>query len=115
MNAAAPLQQPTEKPFADTYAKERQPYRLSAVIQQMRGDARETDENLEAAITEIYLALEDGKITEGEAYKILRPLILAFKTNANHLNALNLLDESGSEPALREVERTQAKKRKVRR
>lgn len=108
MNAAQPLQ-----PYTDSKPKERQPYRLSAVIQSMRADARDTDEQLEVAITELYLALEDGKVTEAEAYKVLRPLVLAFRTNANQLNALNLLDESGSEPALREVERTAAKRRKA--
>lgn len=102
---------PSSQPYADTKPRERLPYRLGAVIQQMRDDARDTDASIEAAISELYVALEDGKVTEAEAYKVLRPLIQAFKKNANQLNALNLLDESGSEPALREVERTRAKER----
>jgi hypothetical protein len=107
MNAAASLQ-----PYADTKPKERQPYRLGAVIQELRDQARDTDAHLEGAITELYLALEDGKVDEHEAYAVLRSLIHAYKTNSNQLNALNLLDESGSEPALREVERIQSKRRK---
>lgn len=96
---------------ADIKAKERQPYRLGAVIQSLRDDARQMDAHLEQAITELYAALDDGKVEEREAFTVLRELLFAFKANSDQLNALNLLDESGSEPALREVERKQANRR----
>lgn len=106
MNAAA-----MSPEFSDTKPKERQPYRLGVVIQSARDEARTTDTSLDAAITELYVALEDGKVTEQEALSVLRRLLLAYKTNSDLLNILNLLDESGSEPALREVERKQAIRR----
>lgn len=93
--------------YADVKSKERQAYRLGAVIQSMRDDARGVDAHLDAAITSLYVALEDGSVNEKEAYGVLRELLFAFKANSDQLNALNLLDESGSEPALREVERKQ--------
>lgn len=102
---------PSVNEHADTKSKERQPYRLGAIIQSMRDDAREMDARLETAITNLYAALEDGKVEEREAFTVLRELLFAFKANSDQLNALNLLDESGSEPALREVERKQANRR----
>jgi hypothetical protein len=88
-------------------------YRLNAVVQQLRDLARATDVQLEDAIADFVVALEDdGVVDESEFRGILISLTRSFRGNANALSILNLLDESGSEAALREVERVQAKFRR---
>jgi hypothetical protein len=92
--------------------RERLPYRLNAVVGAVRGLTRETDARLEEVITDVVAAIEDdGVIDEAESRGVLIGLTRAFRSNASALNVLNLLDESGSEAALRETERIEAKRR----
>lgn len=100
--------------MSDEAKRERVSYNLRAVVGALRDIARDTDTHLEDAIAEIVASLEDdGVIDDEEASGILLILVKAFRGNANALNVLNLLDESGSEAALREVERLEQKRKKV--
>lgn len=100
--------------MSDDAKRERVSYNLRAVVGALRDIARDTDTYLEDAIAEIVASLEDdGVIDDDEANGILLILVKAFRGNANALNVLNLLDESGSEAALREVERLEQKRKKV--
>lgn len=100
--------------MSDEAKRERVSYNLRAVVGALRDIARDTDTHLEDAIAEIVASLEDdGVIDDEEANSILLILVKAFRGNANALNVLNLLDESGSEAALREVERLEQKRKKV--
>lgn len=93
--------------------RERHPYRLNAVIAHLRELARDTDGELETVITEFAAAVEaDGVIETADAHMILLALMRAFRNNAHALNILNLLDESGSEAAVREVERHASKRKR---
>lgn len=93
--------------------RERISYNLRAVVSALREIARNTDSHLEDAIAEIVAVLEsDTVLKDDEANTILLRLVKAFRGNATALNILNLLDESGSEAALREVERLEIRRKR---
>lgn len=97
-----------------SHGRERLPYRLNPIVQNLRDLARDTDTHLEDAITEVVAAIEDdGVIDEQESKDVLISLTRAFRSNASGLNILNLLDESGTEAAQREAERLSVKRRKA--
>lgn len=91
--------------------RERHPYSLNPVLQELRDMARSVDTEQEMVIAEFVAAYDDAVINEAEFRRILVRMVKAFKTNASLLNVVNLLDESGNEAALREIERVQAKRR----
>jgi hypothetical protein len=95
--------------------RERLPYRLNPVLEKLRDLARETDSSLEDVVSAIITSLEDdGAIDDREAIGILSKATRAYNSNGKTLNVLTLLDSSGSEVALREVERLDAQKREKR-
>lgn len=96
-----------------TVSRERLPYRMNEILLSLREMGRDTDANLEAVIAEIVASLEDdNQIDDDEAQAILIAAMRAWRANGQSLNVLNLLDESGTEAALREVERISLRKRK---
>lgn len=101
--------------MSNTAPRERLPYRVNGCVQGLRTLTRETDSCLEEVIAGFADALQDdGVIDENESSGIFVQLTQAFRSNAQALGVLNLLDESGSEAAMREVERIEAKRKKRR-
>lgn len=97
------------------HGRERLPYRLNAVITELRDLSKLTDGQLEDVLAAFVAALEDdGVIDDHEAQGILVALFRAVRCNGQSLNILDVLDESGAEAALRIVERGQAKRRTAR-
>lgn len=91
--------------------RERKPYRFNAVIEELRGLARGNDAEVERVIADFVEAYDDGVIEEREFRHILVGLFRFCRDNAQALNILDVLDESGDEAALRVVERGQARRR----
>lgn len=89
---------------------ERKPYRLNLIIETLRDLARGTDVELEAALA----ALVDGyeADTRTDTRTSLVAVVRAYKSNADLLNIVNLLDENNLEAAQREVERLELRRKK---
>ncbi len=91
--------------------RERQQYRLNEVITFQREELGATDTALEDLLTTLELAIrDDGVIDEVEQQEIFLAAQTAYKTNAAALTTTTLLDVSGSEAALCEVERVRLKR-----
>lgn len=101
----------TEEPYA---GKDRLPYALKPIFEFIRDNSRETDALLTELIELVLAALEDdGVIDQHEAMDILQRLISADQANSASHSTLSLLLEANKEAAQREMERIEAKRRKV--
>lgn len=90
--------------------KERRSYSFNVVVASLRDMARKTDVELVDVTAYVRAALEDdGVIDADETQEILLALTRAFEENSGALGVLNLLDESSTEAARREIERLEAR------
>lgn len=91
--------------------RERQQYRLNEVITFQREELGATDTALEDLLTTLELAIrDDGVIDTVEQQEIFLAAQTAYKSNAAALTTTTLLDVSGSEAALREIDRVRSKR-----
>ena len=88
----------------------RQPYRLNYVVDVLRDLAREVDTELE----EVLVLLQNGyaQPTDELFVKLLISVVRAYKTNAEMLGLVDLLEANDLEAAQRKAEHIEQKKRK---
>lgn len=88
----------------------RQPYRLNYVVDVLRDLAREVDTELEEAL----VLLQNGyaQPTDELFVKLLISVVRAYKTNAEMLGLVDLLEANDLEAAQRKAEHIEQKKRK---
>lgn len=111
---SSPTQVEAPTPVIVKGARERREYNLDGVITFIRQESNITDTTMEYLIAYFRAALEgDGVIDREEAQTLLIDLQYAYNTHGNIVHAVELLDVSGTEAALRETERIQAKRRQV--
>lgn len=86
-------------------ARERRSYELNALLELLRGMARETQTDLNALATEVKREyVETGVISADNARRILALTFQAQISNREVLSVLNLADAASIEDALREAE-----------
>lgn len=115
MNPQSPVpnnEAPVERPVIVKGSKERQEYRVNEVVSFQVQEGQQVDAKLESAIAYLQACVEDdGIIDRDEAKELKDQLWQAFVQHGNELHIQTLLDVSGSEAAVREVERIKAKRR----
>jgi len=101
-----------EAQSAEATGRERLPYRLNTTLDFLSENAQEADTKLEALFITFDEALDnDGVIDGSEAAGIRAQLSDIFIDNVRDVGVLNLLQKSGTEAAVREVERVQRLKK----
>lgn len=103
----------TVAPDSELYpGKDRLPYALTPIIEFARDNARSMNEPLEDVLTTLMAAvMDDGTLDAEETKTLLQQLLKVDRSNTGTLHVLDLLLQAGKQPAQREMERLEAKRR----